>query len=583
MKQNPTIYKLTNKIDFDDVSDKIKNSLTNNGKKFKEKNFKINEFTSKLIVVESDIQESEWSTFFPEEFTNELSLDYQMPSLVLLVNTIKGIYCVIGGSFYSYVIPFLDKSYGLNSYSRIMNPTKDKIITIKTRGVTGLRAGMQEQFKDNFRIMDYIKFGKIPTELKIKLCDETTSLYFDKFVNSKSPYIILSISNGFSINKKLTFEELGLLFDVLVYFEKKLKPNDFFSSYKEITDENRISRNLKPGLISKLFKERNNIINDEISNFDVCYPGKVDEFYSADFYKIKIKTEKGKYIEVGETNDKSEILKIILKHFQKENYDRNLNRFENYIHKTKIYSYKNKQNISKIKTGLIYHLETEIVFETLGTYIHIDAKWYQLRENFIDEMNNRCFEILNSNNLSNKILDEKWLMRSNSKPMKEGDYNNQFNKKDYLVLDELTNDSIELADILYVKGDTTYLCHVKYGFSTEMRVLSNQILSSARRLKNDLKDNEQPYLKSIYKMLQNRKKSDGYSEQQFLDLFNINKKKIVYIMAFTGQLKNKSVLNNIESYSSNIAKLSLIQCYTEMRTEYYDLQFEIIDNNECFK
>lgn len=56
------------------------------------------------------------------------------------------------------------------------------------------------------------------------------------------------------------------------------------------------------------------------------------------------------------------------------------------------------------------------------------------------------------------------------------------------LLDTITIDSIELADIIHIQKDIIYLCHIKYGFSTEMRELYSQIISSARRLKNDLKD-----------------------------------------------------------------------------------------------
>ena len=53
-------------------------------------------------------------------------------------------------------------------------------------------------------------------------------------------------------------------------------------------------------------------------------------------------------------------------------------------------------------------------------------------------------------------------------------------------------------------------------------------------------------------------------------------------MSITSHLKNRSVTNQIKEYPSNIAKLSLIQCFTEMMTEYYNMEMEVIDNNECF-
>ena len=577
MKQNPTIYKIESQYSFDKVYEDIIDHLGSNKKLFKEKDIVFNENKGKLIVIESDEKESEWSKFFPVDYVDEFSLQYKMPSLVLLIDTQSGVFSIVGGAFYKYLIPFLDKSYGLNTYSRIMNPVKDEIISIKTRGVTGLRAGMQEQFKDNYRIMDYIKFGKIPTDLKIKLSSEIADLYFDNFITSKSPYIILNISTGFNLNKKLSFSELCLLIEILEYIEKQ-PANDFFSSYKEITDKNFISTSLKPGLITKLFNERENIINRKLSNFDICHPGKIEEFYSADEYVIKLKENKNKFLKICCTSDKSEILRLILLFLSSNNFDNSLGSFMNKIYNIFILTYKNQKIISR--TALLYHLNAELYLRNIGTFIFLDSKWYKLRQIFIDEMNKRSSEILINHNLNHSILDEKWVKNDQNKRENEDSYNDKYLKNNYLVLDKLIVDSIELADVIHIQQDTIYLCHVKYGFSTEIRELYSQIVSSARRLKNDLKDEENPFLKSIFKQLDNKERSNGYNEEGFIELFKT--KKITYVMAISSHLKNKDIIIDVEKYSSNIAKISLIQCYTEMRTEYFDLAIEIIDNSECF-
>lgn len=578
MKQNPTIYKLRGNYSLDKAISEIVEHLKLNGKTIQQRDLELLNFESKLIVIEADEKDSEWSSFFPNKYIHNLSLVYKMPSLVLLVETSKGIFSIVGGSFYKYILPLLDMSYGLNTYSRIMDPVKDQIITIKTRGVTGLRAGMQEQFKDNYRIMDYIKFGKIPTELKIKLSKEQANLLFNQFLTTRSPEIILNISTGFNINKQLNFKELSTLIEILVYVES-LKTNDFFSSYKEIDDKELISKSLKPAIINKLFNERNNIINNSISNFELCYPNKVEDFYSADEYEIKIKTDKNKFLKIGRTADKGSILSLLLTYYKKQNIDKNLQSFKNAVFNTSIHTYKNQKKTPNIKTALIYHLNTELSIKSMGSFIYLDSKWYKLRSVFVNEMNTRCLEIINNQNHKNNILNEKWIKKANGKREDESDYNNKYNKKDYLVLDKLIVDSIELADVIHITKDYLYLCHIKYGFSTEMRELYSQIITSSRRLKNDLKDSEKPFLKSIFNQLKKKHKNIGITETGFIKLFDKN---IKYVLCITSHLKNKSIMSDIEKYSSNIAKLSLIQCYTEMRTEYYDMGIEIIDNNECF-
>tara|TARA_R110002051_G_C8726513_1_gene497402 strand:+ start:181 stop:1926 length:1746 start_codon:yes stop_codon:yes gene_type:complete len=580
MKQNPTVYKVEKEHSFKSVIEGVLVQLKFNKSPNVVRDIEINEYEAKLIVIQSIEKESEWAKFFPAEYTEGISINYQIPSILVLINTKSGIFAIIGGGFYKYILPFLDTSYGLNTYSRIMNPVKDEIITIKTRGVTGLRAGMSEQFKDNYRLMDYIKFGKIPTELKIKLSLETTDLYFNQFLTARSPNIILSISGGLNINKKLDFRELGFLIKILEHFETK-EPNDFFSSYKEITNKDVISNSLKPAVINELFNKRTNIINNKISNFDICYPNKIEDFYSADEYVIKLKEDKRKYKEIGRTNDKSEILKIILVYLNTENFDGNLTSFSYKIYNIYIYTYKNGPKKPILKTALIYHLNTELYIKGLGTYIYLDSKWYKLRGIFIKEMNERCSEILNGQDLKNKVLNEEWIKKASGKRENESTYNDRYKKENYLVLDTISPESIELADLMYIEDNTIYLCHVKYGFSTDMRELYSQIISSARRLKNDLKDEKNLYLRKVYKSLKTKKKNRNLTEEEFVNLFK-ESDSIKYVMCITSHLKNKPLQKTMNKYTSNIAKLSLIQCYQEMRTEYYDLYFEVIKNDACF-
>lgn len=579
MKQNPTIYKIDNVHDLANVVSGITDHLTKNKKEVTVRDIRVDNYDAKLFVIQSAEEESEWASFFPKEYVEGISLNYQMPSILILIETGKGIFSVVGGGFYKYVVPFLDTSYGLNTYSRIMIPSEDEIITIKTRGVTGLRAGMSEQFKDNYLLMDYIKFGKIPVELKIKISSKTVDLYFNQFVNTRSPNIILNISSGFNLNKKLTFQELGLLTQILEHIESK-KADDFFSSYKEITNKTLISNSLKPAIINELFNKRNDIINNKVSNFDVCYPNRIEDFFSADEYKIKLKEDKHKFKLIATTNDKSEILRSILRFLAKENYDQNLSTFNHYVYNIYIYSFKNKSKSPILQTALIYHLNTELYLTGLGTFIYLDSKWYKLREIFIKEMNERCSEILNGNDLKNSILNIEWEKKANGKREDESSYNDRYQTKDYLILDTISPESIELADIIHITNNTIYLCHVKYGFSTEMRELYSQVISSARRLKNDLKDEKNDYLKSVFKLLSSKKRNNSYTESGFIKLFR--EKDIKYVMCITSQTKNRPLQQNMEKYKSNVAKLSLIQCYTEMRTEYYDLQFEVINNNKCF-
>ena len=54
----------------------------------------------------------------------------------------------------------------------------------------------------------------------------------------------------------------------------------------------------------------------------------------------------------------------------------------------------------------------------------------------------------------------------------------------FIVIDTIIVDGIELCDLLYFDSSTIYLIHVKYGFRSQIRELNNQILIAARRLKD---------------------------------------------------------------------------------------------------
>ncbi|MBD0823172.1 hypothetical protein [Aestuariibaculum marinum] len=48
-------------------------------------------------------------------------------SLVLFAETEFDIFCVIGGNAFQIILPFIDKSFGLNIYSRIIQPEYDEL------------------------------------------------------------------------------------------------------------------------------------------------------------------------------------------------------------------------------------------------------------------------------------------------------------------------------------------------------------------------------------------------------------------------------------------------------------------------
>ena len=216
-------------------------------------------------------------------------------SLVLFIETEFELYSVIGGSAYKIILPFIDQSFGIDSYSRIINPTLDSITSIKSRGITGNRAGLNEQYRDDFKIIDYIKFGKVPQEIHIKLNEETSKYYFKYLIDKKNPRINIATGKGFKIKKDINF---NLLHRIIKEFGtiRQLVPSDFLSSYEEITDKLHIENYLKNLLIDKIYDNISYVEGTAtVSNFqfDFCNPNNIGDFYEADEFRLKEKTDRG--------------------------------------------------------------------------------------------------------------------------------------------------------------------------------------------------------------------------------------------------------------------------------------------------
>ncbi len=220
-----------------------------------------------------------------------------------------------------------------------------------------------------------------------------------------------------------------------------------------------------------------------------------------------------------------------------------------------------------ISSNFLFHISTEFNYNGKPVFL-VDTKWFHLRDSFVEDLKINTAHVLNSYPAPSEILDVAWdktVLRT------EGAYNLEYNPKDnYIVLDTVIADNIELCDIIYYNDEEIYLIHVKYGFQSMMRELTNQVTISARRLRETLGTKDKRLLEDIYRQLINKGYNiNNLTLDEFKSLFNKRKK---YVIAFTSHLKKDlEVKSNIDKFSSNIARFSLIQCSSEMRANYYDL------------
>ena len=580
LTQNPNIFRidkgkrvLKGKTSSDEIIEKIistsfkKLGYTSKFKMDSLKTFEKDDIKYFLHLFSTNETESVWKEFLPSELTLNQNFNQQRLSLILFVESENELFCVVGGNAYQMITPFIDQSFGLNTYSRIIDPNEDQLASIKSRGITGARAGISEQFRDNYRMIDFIKFGKLPQEILLKLSQETTDLHFSYLKKRDDERIQIFVGKSFKIKKSVDFENLH---NIILEFRDilQLAPDDYLSSYKEIDDENFIESYLQPELIERIFNDAAMLGRPSIDRtfeYDFCNPNDIQKFYEADEYKLKERTKNGGYVTFNTVNDRSLIYDNVLRRAVERFGINDKFSFMVFLQGVRITCYDN--NKKTIGSNFLFHITTEFPIRSQPIFL-VDTKWYKLRDSFVIDLKANTERILKTYNAPSHILTETW---DKSNIRREGDYNMLYNnKKGYIVIDTLIVDGLELCDIIHYDDDNIYLIHVKHGFSSQMRELTNQVMISARRLRETLATSDKNLLDKNYKKLLDKGRDvDSLSLSEFRNLFT---KKNNYVLAYTSHLKDDlEVVDNIDRFSSNIARFSLIQCSGEMRASYYDL------------
>lgn len=582
MEQILKIYRINKKnrllVNQDDSELIIKTVIETSYKSNKEtkkfdtkslKSFSIDEITYYLHVFTSHETVSDWKDFLPDNLTQNEDFTQQKLSLLLFVETDIDLYCIVGGNAYRIILPFIDHSFGLNTYARIMHPASDELASIKSRGITGARAGINEQFRDNYKIIDFIKFGKIPQEIHLKLSNEISKKYFNFLQNNKNDRIQIFVGKAFKIKKRIDFSILHKTIRELCVISE-LVPSDYLSSYKEISDNKFIEDNLRPLLINKIFDdsinvERNITDPEKIFEHDFCNPNNIEMFYEADEYQLKEYNENKRYRLFKTVNDRKLIYRSVLSRAMELFGTNDKFNFMVYLQGVRVVCY--QDNKKTIGSSFLFHITTEISHKG-KPYFLIDTKWYSLRDSFVKDLKTNTVHVLKTHKAPKEVLVKQWdksIMRT------EKEYNESYiNEPNYIVLDTIIVDGVELCDLIYYDDSNLYLIHVKYGFTARVRELTNQITISARRLKEILSAQDSDFLDEMYnKIAAKRGAVNNFTLGEFKNLFE---RKITYIFAFTSHLKEDLIVEeNIEKFDSNIARFSLIQCSSEMRANYYDM------------
>lgn len=515
-----------------------------------------------------------WKLFLPENLTENQNFDIIEFSFVLFIKFKKEIYCVISGSGMNVIRKFINPSFGIDIYQRIAKPKEDIVNDLEIRGIASNISQKKQIFNFNQTIAETLDYSEVPTKIKLQIRDDLKQKEFKKY-NLNPNLALLEIGSYFSIRKKINFEELKTLIRDLHNIRKKNKPVQLTLFFK-INDPDLVSEldeTLKENIIDDILlhntpdKARTNL-NDII---EVVHPSKLERFYECYNFLIRAKFSRGKN-DINVT-DRSNLYFDCTKHIF-DNLDNINDRFKI---KGKLYTLNivGKINDSEITYGHFFsHITAEIDYLN-DKYFRIDGHWYQLDDDFLELMNNDAKEFYSKYRLKEPLL-LKW-----PDDKDEDFYNKSHDFKDeYFVLDKVINDNIELCDLLIFKNDLVYFVHVKNGFNTKMRDLYIQVILSAKRLSNDLKNNKRStFLEKTIKKYNRKNPTKKIDHKNLIEMLRKDPSKVNFVMAFkNNHYKGKPILERIDLCKSNIAKYALVQVIKEM--QQYKFGINLFDISE---
>lgn len=522
-------------------------------------------------VYNEPIQDSYWQSFLPSTISQNHNFEILKISFVLFASIRGEIFAIMGGGGIRVIKRYLNHRFGLEFFEYLTMPNEDIVSSLTTRGISGRLTEQTETYRNGQTLLDSLNFVEIPTKINLQLREDLKNTVFD-FINFENDNIYLEIGSYFFIKHRINFKSLHLLFKKINEIHRLYSPNSL-SSFVKIQDPDLVENHFKTILLNDLREDMINHFsptrgsNPHKLDIDFIHPSKMREFYECNRYQLKVKNAKKPFFE---TTDREKLYKEGLRYLYDSLENRNDQfEFNTVILGMRVYGFRDQNQ--KTHAMFLHHITCEIRFQNKPVF-QIDNNWYQVKDDFVNAVNERCVNLFDKNLLRTNPLDIAW----DTSLMDEATYNLEYKDlENYYVFDKVIPDNIEFCDIMYEDEESIYLIHVKDGFDAKIRDVSNQILISANRFWNDINSGSTDYLKGIIDSY-NRNRTPSINKDSFIEKFKSNKE-IIYVMAFKSNRGGFSIRDKIEQSRSNIAKYSLIQCSQDMNSLYNLKIFDIAD------
>ena len=316
------------------------------------------------------------------------------------------------------------------------------------------------------------------------------------------------------------------------------------------------------------FEKKGTNLNNNV--IEVIHPSKIDLFYEADKYLVKVPYKKDSEDFIFDR--KKIYIKTIESVFNTITDTNDIDFIIKKLKRIKILSFINEKENVHTAESFFNHITGEITFEG-AKYFRIDKTWYYLEDSFIERLNNEAKDLYERFELKKNFLNP-W-----NENINEDKYNKSHTNENSFVFDKKILDNIELCDIMFMEENNIFFVHVKNGFSANMRDLSLQVKLAAKRLINDIKNiNGSSYLKkTIEKYNTNSEKK--IDVDILIEKIKNNEYSLNFVFAYNNnniRFAGKKAIEKIELSQSNIAKYCLINTIKEINN-YTDVNIWIKD------
>lgn len=475
---------------------------------------------------------------------------------------------------------FINIDFWIQVYQKIAKPQDDRLIYLETRWVASNISQSKKSFQNENNILsDNLIYSEIPNKIRIRLNDETLKKEFSQYKLKQNS--ILEVWSYFFIRKKLDFNNLKLLVKDINEIESRKQTAELTLFSKIESRETNLLSSLDNALLEKVAEDvlrnnknsHNNVLQEEI--IEISHPSKLEEFYLCDDFSLKFKWAR-------KATNKKEIVINRWKLYQactKYIFDSLWSIYDKNDAKLKIYKLQITWRINWIEKtygNFLQHIVAEIDFKK-KKYFRINGNRYLLKNNLLEQFSKDAKERYESHQLKEDIM----VLPRGDEINDEWEYNKLYQSRVcYYVLDKIIDGNIELCDILHIQDGKIYFIHVKNWFDAKMRDLYIQVILSAKRLFNDLKNNEwSSYLKQTL-IKYNQKNPEKTISLDIVEKLRNRELKAHFVMAFkNNSIKWWSSSVKIQRSRSNIAKYALIQVISEMQ-QFSGFEISVFDISE---